>query len=57
MAKPSAVMRLAKYVTEAYANPSQFSDPQEYAQALTEALDDLTETFGLPLPEIEGAWS
>lgn len=54
---PTELMRWAKYTVETYSSPDQFKSPQEFAEALTEVLDELTVAFGAQPPKIEGAWN
>lgn len=50
------VMRWSRYAVETWTDPAQFATPQEFAEALTEVLDNLTEAYGKEPVKIEGVW-
>lgn len=53
-----SIIRHARYVTEAYTDPGQFSSPQEYLRAISEGLDELAELHGKTPPDLrEVKWN
>lgn len=50
------LQRWAKYTVETWTTPEQFKTPEEFAQALTEVLDEMALAYGQQPPVIEGVW-